>query len=128
MMPMNDPALNLSSEEEQKVMQENVGKPWAFVFYHTAMHGMDPMYMVRGFLHAFVAALMVSLVLMNGNWNGFNARFLVSMAFAVFVIVLAPLNNMNWWDMPWSFVRPQVLDMVFGWGLASLWLARYVKK
>lgn len=38
------------------------------------------------------------------------------------------LSNMNWWSFPWGFVKPQVFDLVIGWGLCSLWLAWFVKK
>jgi hypothetical protein len=50
------------------------------------------------------------------------------MAFAAFALFQGALNNMNWWDFPWSFVRPQVMDLTIGWGVTSIWLAYYVKK
>lgn len=128
MMPMNDPAVKQTHEQEEKYMQENVGKPWAMVFYHQSMHGMDPMYMVRGFFHSLIAVLMVTLVLSAGGWVQFGTRFIVCMAFGVFTIALAPMNSMNWWDMPFSFVKPQIMDLTLGWALVSLWLASYVKK
>lgn len=43
MMPALDPASNPSHEQEETYMAQNVGKPWAMVFYHTSMSGMDPM-------------------------------------------------------------------------------------
>lgn len=127
-MPMPDPALNLTHEQEEAFHKDFASKPWAMVFYHTAMGGMDPMYIVNGFLYALMAAFVTSMVLYYGGFSTFSARFLVSMAFAMFTLAQGVFDEMNWWSMPWSYIRPQVIDMTLGWGLASLWLAKYVRK
>jgi hypothetical protein len=127
-MPITDPAQHLSQEEREKIMNANIGKPWAMIFYHSNMNEMDPMDLLRGLLFAFVACFLASLVLYHGGFYSFNTRFLTAMAFAAFALFQGALNNMNWWDFPWSFVRPQVMDLTIGWGVTSIWLAYYVKK
>jgi hypothetical protein len=127
MIPALDPASNPTHEQEEAYMAQNVGKPWAMVFYHTSMSGMDPMYLVKGFLYAFIAAFMTAMVLYYGKFDAFSTRWMVAMSFAVFTLCQGVLDEMNWWSYPWSFIRPQVIDMILGWGLTSVWLGKYVK-
>jgi hypothetical protein len=49
------------------------------------------------------------------------------MSFAVFTLAQGVLSNMNWWSFPWGFIKPQVFDLVIGWGLCSAWLGWYVR-
>ena len=78
-------------------------------------------------MHVLIGALLVSLVLYYSKFTGFWQRFMVSMAFAGFTLVMAVFSDMNWWSYPWSFIKPQVMDLVIGWGLCSVWLAWFVK-
>lgn len=128
MLPSVDPGSQNQMEQEQKLNEESIGKPWAMVFYHEKMEDMSANYMLMGFLYTLIAALMVSMVLYFGGFNSFGPRFLVSMAFAVFTLSQGVLDDMNWWSFPWSFIKPQVIDLVFGWGITSLWLAWFVRK
>jgi hypothetical protein len=34
---------------------------------------------------------------------------------------------MSWWSYPWSWISTQIIDIVVGWGLCSVWLGFYVK-
>lgn len=127
-IPMADPEQNLSEEERENIMAANVGKPWTMIFYHTSMRNMDAGYILNGLLYAFFACLITSLVLYHGGFYSFHTRYLTALAFAAFALFQGALNNMNWWEFPWSFIQPQVMDLTIGWGIASIWLAYFVKK
>jgi hypothetical protein len=128
MMPMADPKspdFKAQQEKYEKIMPQN---PWAMVFYHPKMGEFSVAYLLKGLMHALIGVLIVALVLWYTKLPGFWQRFLVSIAFAVFTLAMAVFSEMNWWSFPWNFVKASVFDMVFGWGLCSVWLAWFVKK
>jgi hypothetical protein len=116
-----------AEKQAEKMMTESVGKPWAMISYHKEWKGMDPAQMVKGFLYYLLACFLVSLVIFRGNFNTFGSRFGVAMCFSLYGIVQFTLMEMNWWDYPWHFLKSTVFDMIIGWALVSLWLAKYVK-
>jgi hypothetical protein len=105
-----------------------IGSPWAMVFYHPGMEGFSVVRFLLGWVHTFIAALLAALVLYYWMFAGFRGRFIVSMAFGLFALVVGPLSDMIWWYFPWSFIRPKILEMVIGWGLVSVWLGWFVKR
>jgi hypothetical protein len=128
MMPMADPSSPDFKAQQEKLEKAMPGNPWAMVFYHPKMSEFSAFYLLKGLMHALIGALIVALVLWYANFPVYWQRFLASMAFAVFTIVMAILSDMNWWTYPWSFVKPQVIDLVFGWGLCSVWMAWFVRR
>ncbi|MCF6130705.1 hypothetical protein [Flavobacterium wongokense] len=128
MMPSADLNAPDAEAQNEKLMKEGMGKPWAMVFYHTQMTGMDPSYMLKGFLYSLLACLLVAFVIFSGGFNSFGKRFGVSMAFSLFALLECTLTEMNWWDFPWHYVKSTVFDMILGWAIVSLWFAWYVKE
>jgi hypothetical protein len=109
-------------------MQEQMGKPWAMVFFHKKMENTMTMSMSMGIVHNFIVAFLISLVIFYGNFPTFWKRFFVSFAFIVVVILIGVMDEYLWWTFPMQFIFPQIVDIGIGWGLASLWLAFFVKK
>jgi len=128
MMPMVDPGLPNRMEEEQKLMEQNVGKPWAMILYHKSMMGMEAGYILIGFLYSLIACLIASLIIYYGNFSSTSTRFLAAFSFGLFTLSQGVLDDMNWWSYPWSFVKAEVIDLTLGWGITCLWLAWFVKK
>jgi hypothetical protein len=126
-LPWVDPADPDMKKKHEAQMEQNMGRPWAMVFYHTKMEYTGA-YVAKGVLYSFLACLIVCLVLYNGMFSSFGSRFLVSMCFALFTLVQGVLDDMNWWSYPWNFVKPEVIDLILGWGITSLWLAWFVKR
>jgi hypothetical protein len=128
MMPMADPKSPDFKSRQEKMEKMMPGNPWAMVFYHPRMKDFSAGYLLIGILYALVAAFIASVVLYCGRFPGFWSRFFVSMAFAVFALAQGVLDDMNWWSFPWGFIKPQVMDLILGWGLVSVWLAWLVKR
>lgn len=128
MMPMSDPNSPDFKAKQEQLEKKMPGNPWAMVFYHPRMEEFSAKALLLGLLYAFLGALISAFVIYMGKFPSYWPRFTVSMLFAVFTLVQGVLSNMNWWTFPWGFVKPQVFDLVIGWGLCSLWLAWFVKK
>jgi hypothetical protein len=127
-LPSVDPAAPNRMEAEEQLMKENQGKPWAMVFYHKSMMGFEPSYILMGLFYSIIACLIAAAVIYNGHFETFAGRFCVAMAVGVFTLSQGVLDDMNWFTLPWMWVRPEVIDLTVGWGACSLWLAGYVKR
>lgn len=127
MMPMADPKSPDFKTQQENLEKTMIGNPWAMVFYHPKMDDFSATYMLLGLFYSLIAALITAIVLYYARFPGFWWRFFISMAFAVFTLTQGVLSNMNWWSFPWSFIGPQVFDLVAGWGLCSVWLAWFIK-
>jgi hypothetical protein len=128
MMPMSDPNSPDFKAKQKQLEEKMPGNPWAMVFYHPKMEEFSARSLIMGIVYAFIGAFIAAFVIYMGKFPCFWSRFTVSMLFAVFTLVQGVLSNMNWWSFPWGFVKPQVLDLIIGWGLTSVWLGWFVKK
>jgi len=126
-IPSADPAAKDYQKEMQEKMKTSVGKPWAMVFYHSSMKDVETPYILMGLLYTFISILIAVTVLYYAKFGSFTARFLAVMAFGLFTIFQSVLSDMNWWNYPWNFIKPHVVDLTFGWALCAVWLAFYVK-
>lgn len=127
-IPSHDPDKKMTREEEEKAMKAMEGKPWAMIFYHDKHGAAESMRMVKGLIYAFFASLLVAMVLYGGAFATFGGRLFVAFSFALFGVVVSTLTMTNWWDYPMGFVKAELIDLIGGWALASLWLAWYVKR
>ena len=127
MMPMADPQSPDFKSRQQELEKTMVGNPWAMVFYHPKMEEFSARTLIMGIVYSFIGAFIAAFVIYMGKFPCYWSRFTVSMLFAVFTLAQGVLSNMNWWSFPWGFTKHQVLDLVIGWGLCSVWLAWFVK-
>ncbi len=127
MMPMADQNSKDFKSRQQELEKHMVGNPWAMVFYHPKMKDFSATTLLIGLLFAFIAAFIAAFIMYMGKFPCFWSRFTVSMMIAVFALVQGVLGNLNWWEFPWSFVKPQVIDLAAGWTLCSLWLGWFVR-
>lgn len=128
MMPMGDPQSPDFKAKQEEIEKTMVGNPWAMVFYHPKMNDFSPLFMIVGFVYTLLGTLMVAFVIYIGKFPCFWSRFTVSMLFAFFTLIMGVMVDMHWWEFPWSFIKPQVIDLLLGWGLCSVWLGWYVRR
>lgn len=127
MMPMADNQSPDFKAQQERLEKTMIGNPWAMVFYHPKMEDFSARTMILGLAYALLGAFIAAFVMFMGKFPCFWSRFTVSMLFAVFALALGAMSTMNWWEFPWSFIKTQVLDLLIGWGLCSVWLAWFVK-
>lgn len=127
MMPMADPKSPDFRVQQDKLEKTMIGNPWTMIFYHPKMKDFSASYLLIGILYSLIAALIAAVVLYYTKFPLFCQRFFLSMAFVVFTLAQGVLGYTNWWSFPWSFIKPQVFDLVVGWILCSVWLAWFIK-
>jgi len=129
-IPGVDPSKNLSLEEMEKMNTERLGKPWALVMYNTSFEGLNAANMIGGIAINLIAVILVIglFSMSKAKEKTFAAAFGLIMIFPAFCIFQPVLQNMNWWDFPWHFIKGEVFDLVIGWMLCGSFLAWYLRK
>lgn len=81
--------------------------------------------LIVSFLIDVVSALLVAWLLLQTTSRSFMGRvcFVVTVALAVGVI--ARLPDWNWWGFPAGYTMVTIFDLIIGWFLAGLVIARF---
>lgn len=113
-----DPEADYQSFNEQAA-----GKPVAVTrFIPSYENKMGPL-MLRGLVYAILVAFVVSLILSRSRANTFLGRWLTVMGFALVLILLDTLGDMNWWFDPMSWVVPEIVDYLAMFALSGAFMA-----
>jgi len=128
MLPSANPNSPTKEKDQEEIMTYNYGQPWAMIFYHQRMEGMSMSHLLIGLLYALLSGILVAFVLYSGTFDRFFYRFAVSMCFSFFGLIQGSLDEMNWFSYPWHYIKAEIIDLIFGWTLTSLWLAWYLYK
>lgn len=115
-----------SAAEANAVYQNNIGKPWAQVFFHKSMKDNMLRNILRSMLINIITVwLFVWLVGKISN-SSFLTVLLAALATGLIVFFNAPYTQHIWFanfDLKASFT-----DALMGWGLAGLWLGWWLNR
>ena len=116
-LPASPPTATM--EEQQAVMDNAVGKPWAKITYRAAMSNNMGMNMFRGWIVDFLAAFLLCWILLKMTNLDFKTCLLSSLA-----VGLIGYFTINYIDSIWfeGNSLPDLLDAVVQWGLCGAWL------
>jgi hypothetical protein len=109
-----------------KMMEEG-----PFMFASIQPNGMGKMGMkpfVGSLILQFIGAYFVTWMLMQTKGMSFRAKVGFVTLFGLSVGVLGKLPDWNWWGFSASYVMTAVVDLVIGWFLAGLAIAKVLKK
>lgn len=120
MVPRSKPGA--SPEEMERMGAVMKGKPWAVITYHTAYKNDMATPIMRGFLIALVCAIIVCLVVQKLAVKSFGNIFATVMSFALISFFYVWYNQHNWFEIPWSVLKGELIDIVASWGLSGIWL------
>lgn len=102
--------------------------PFAFVVYSKEGKAPMPLAMVRSFLIETAAAALIVFLILQTNIRPYWRR----VSFVVYVAlaggIMCHLCNWNWMAFPTSYVALQFLDLMVGWFLAGLLIAKLSNK
>ena len=108
-----------TNAENQAFMQEQIGKPWAVVNYHSALKDNFTMMLIRTFIIDLVAVFL--LCWLFGKMASLNMATCLMGSLVVGLIgyVMNPYLSSVWYGSP---SIPDLIDTVVGWGLVGAWL------
>lgn len=114
-----------SQEENQKFMEEQIGKPWAQVFYHKSMKMNMTTNMMRGLLVDFVAMFLLIWVIMKMGNASFNTIFLTSVIMGFVGYLSTTYTYSIWFE---TKTLPDLIDALVSFGLVGLWLGWWLRR
>lgn len=115
------------SKEQQKAMEDKLAKgPFLFAALRPGPIGSTASMFINQILLQLGVALVATLLLMQVRLAGYLARagFVASVGLAGALAAFLPESN--WWGFSASYTAVNVADMVIGFGLAGLALAKIV--
>lgn len=126
LLPNLPPEAN--QQQQEQLMQEMEGKPFATITYVPAYQTGMARPMIRGFLlDIFLVYLLIYIFSRAGTPN-FIRILAASISAGIFTWLWGPYTNHVWYQVPWSTIRPLLIDAVIAWGLCGLWLGWYFNR
>ena len=117
-MPIGD-----TPENQQRMMDG----PQVFSSVRLGPLGSMGPLMARQWLIQVVAALIAALLLQMAGPMTYGRRVLFLVGIAAVVAVAGHLPQWNWWSFSTAFTLAEIADLLIGWTLAGLVMARIVR-
>ena len=114
-----------SSEDQQKAMESQMGKPWAQISYHKSMSTDMGMNMFRGYLTDVVAVLLLIWLLMKIPTLNMQTDVLSCIVVGVIGYLTTEYTNSIWFE---KNTLPDLLDAVVSWTLCGAWLGFWLRR
>jgi len=126
MLPNAKPGATM--EEQQNLMKQNEGKPWARVLYSKNMSISMTGPMIIGFVVDLILVTLLISILVRGGLPNFTGIFTGAIAVGIFSFLWGPYMERNWYNVPWSAIQGYLFDSIVAWGLCGLWLGWWLRR
>jgi len=100
--------------------------PFALVVFQPRGTGPMMFLMARGLALKVLAAILMTWLLLQAGPMSYRRRVFFVMVAAMMGAILIHLEQWNWWAFPDDYVLLQMLDLLMGWFLAGLVMAKIV--
>lgn len=100
--------------------------PFAIVVFQPHGTGAMLLLMARGLALKVLAAILMTWLLLQVGVVSYRRRVFLVMVTAMIGAILVNLEQWNWWAFPDDYVLLQMLDLLIGWFLAGLVMAKIV--
>ena len=125
-LPMLSP--ETSHEEQEKFMNERMGKPAATISYQAAMSYNMVNNICLGLLFSLIAVWIIVTILVKAEsvFNTFGSRMGVTVALAILTVSRTYLMEWNWMNSPMQYISGQITDEIVSCLLLGFWLGWYL--
>ncbi|MBI1870630.1 MAG: hypothetical protein HYS07_05470 [Chlamydiae bacterium] len=121
---------SLSAEEKKALQKKNYEKmekgPFAFVVMNPQGTGTMARSMGRGLAIQILAALLMSCLVFRVGAERFSCRVGLVVMVALIAGIVCELPSWNWWGFPLPYTLVSMADLLIGWFLAGLVIAKVV--
>lgn len=130
-LPHPDEAMERSTDREARRLglrkKEQMAKgPFAFVVMQMKGTGPLTVQLARSLAIQMIGALLMTWLLLQAGPISYRRRVFFVVVAAMTAGVLGHLPQWNWWGFPDPYILLEMLDLLVGWFLAGLVLARIV--
>ncbi len=112
-----------SAEDQQKLMEQAVGKPWATINYHSAYEINMGANMLRGFVVNFVSAIFLCWILLKFSDLNFSNAIMSSLFVGLIGYFTIVYMHHIWFE---ESTIGYLIDVIVSWGLVGAWLGFYL--
>lgn len=114
------------SEENDKLYQENLGKPWIQIFYHQSLKDNMVRNMIRGLLTNILMVWLFVWLLSKISKLSWLTVWLAALAVGLIVFLQSNYTTHIWFE---TFdLYAQLTDALVSWGLTGLWLGWWLNR
>ena len=117
--------MDASQADQQTMMNESIGKPWAMISYHKSMSNNMGMNMLRGWAIDFISALLLAWLLLKMATLDMKTALLSSLAIGLIGYFTINYLNSVWYE---TNSIPDLIDAVVQWGLTGAWLGWWLPR
>lgn len=114
-----------SSEEQQKIMETSMGKPWAQISYHKSMEMSMGMNMFRGFVADIIAVFLLLWLLLKIPELSMANCIQAAVAVGLVGYLTVSYSDSIWFE---SNSIPHLIDAILAWALCGAWLGYWINK
>lgn len=107
-----------SMEENEKLMKESVGKPWAEIRYHKAMNANMSLNMIRGLLVDILVVFLFCSYLLKSSLD-FKSTLISALVFGLIAYLITDYTKQIWFE---TNTIPDLIDAIVGWALVGSWI------
>jgi hypothetical protein len=115
-------------DEQEKMMKEMEGKPWASVIYHKTFKADMAMPLIRGFLVDVFLVISLMYILTRGGIPIPRRVFAGSVALGLAFFLWGPYTGHIWFQLPWSMIKGDLIDSLVAWSLCGAWLSWWLNR
>ncbi len=117
---------NATMDQQNKLMQDMQGKPWAVILYHRSYNSS----MVKNMLYVFFANVIMvwffCWIAVKMHAPSFGSIFIAAVFTGLIVFINSPLTYHIWYLS--SGIKGDLIDAVVSWGLTGLWLGWWLRR
>lgn len=117
-----------STEEHERLMKEQQGKPWAVVNYRGAYEDDMVVSMIRGFLVDLVLVLLMIYVLGRRSNLSPGGIYMGSLAIGFIAYLWHPYTEHIWFHTPTSVITGALMDWIVAYSIVGLWLGYWLRR
>ncbi len=114
-----------SQADEQKLMEESLGKPWAEVRFHKSMTMNMGSNMARGIVVDFLSVFLLIWILMKMQNPNMATILLSSVAVGIIGYLTTTYTRSIWFEVP---TITDLIDGIASWGLVGIWLGWFLRR
>ena len=114
-----------SAQEEQKAMEDGMGKPWAQIYFHKSMTMNMGLNLARGFIIDFVIVLLICWILQKMANPSAQTIMLACLSVALISYLSTFYLNSIWYE---TKTLVDLLDGLVSFGALGAWLAWWLKR
>ena len=112
-------------EQQEQLMEERTGKPWALIKYRDSLNNNMGMNFIRALAVNIVACFILAWILMNFADLSMKTSILTSIGIGMMGYFTVTYLDSIWFE---SKTLPHLLDAILSWALVGGWLGWWLRR